>query len=59
VDALIGMIIRKGERKGFSCPMNRKLIELVHEIEDGKRPMQWENLDEMMKGHHAKIHSLR
>jgi len=59
VDALIGRIIEKGEGKGFSCPMNRRLIELIHEIEDGRRSMEWENLDEMMKAHHAKVHSLR
>jgi 2-dehydropantoate 2-reductase len=53
VDALLGMIVRKGELKGFSCPLNQKLIQLIHEIEDGKRPMQWENLDELTRMQHA------
>ena len=48
VDALMGRIVQKGEAKGFPCPMNRKLIQLIHEVEDGKRPMQWENLDELI-----------
>jgi 2-dehydropantoate 2-reductase len=47
VDDLVGAIVRKGELKGLSCPLNRRLIELIHEIEDGKRPMQWKNLEEL------------
>lgn len=59
VDAFLGMAVQKGRSKGLSCPLNRKLIQLIHEIEDGKRPMQWENLDELIKVHHVQIHSLR
>jgi len=55
VDALLGPVVQKGELKGLSCPLNRKLLQLIHEIEDGKRPMQWKNLDELIKVHHAKI----
>jgi hypothetical protein len=39
--------------------MTQRLIELIHEIEDGKRSMKWENLDELIKVHHAKVHHLR
>jgi 2-dehydropantoate 2-reductase len=59
VDALLGMIVRKGELKGLPCPLNQKLIQLINDIEDGKRPMQWKNLDELIKVQHAKIYSLR
>ena len=59
VDAVVGTLVKKGEIKGFSCPLNRRLIELIHEIEDGKRPMQWKNLDDLIGVHHAQIYSLR
>jgi 2-dehydropantoate 2-reductase len=59
VDVLIGGVVRKGEAIGLQCPMTQRLIQLIHEIEDGKRSMKWENLDELIKVHHAKIHHLR
>jgi 2-dehydropantoate 2-reductase len=59
VDALLGRIVQKGNLKGLPCLLNQKLIQLIHEIEDGKRPMQWENLDELIKVQYAQIHSLR
>jgi len=58
VDVLIGGVVRKGEAIGLQCPMTQRLIQLIHEIEDGKRSMKWENLDELIKVHHAKIHRL-
>ena len=58
VDALLGTVLRKAESRGLSCPLNQKLIELIHEVEDGKRPMQWENLEELIKVHHAQIYRL-
>jgi 2-dehydropantoate 2-reductase len=59
VDVLIGGVVEKGEATGFQCPMTQRLMQLIHEIEDGKRSMKWENLDELIKVHHAKIHNLR
>lgn len=49
VEPLLGTVVRKGEDKGFPCPLSRKLVRLVHEVEDGRRPMQWENLDEIAR----------
>jgi 2-dehydropantoate 2-reductase len=59
VDVLIGGVVRKGEAVGLQCPMTQRLIELIHEIEDGRCSMKWENLDELIKVHHAKVHHLR
>ena len=59
VDVLIGGVVRKGEAMGLQCPMTQRLIQLILEIEAGKRSMKWENLDELIKVHHAKIHHLR
>ena len=32
---------------GIDLKLNKKLAEMIYEIEDGRRPMQWENLDEL------------
>ena len=47
VDWIVGMIVRKGEALGVSLLMNRRLVELIHEIEEGKRPMGLENLEDL------------
>lgn len=49
VDALLGAAVKKGEEAGRPCPLNRRLIELIHEIEDGGRSMAWGNLDELIR----------
>jgi 2-dehydropantoate 2-reductase len=59
VEVLIGGIVRKGEAIGLQCPIAQRLIQLIHEIEDGKCPMKWENLDELIKVHRAEVHCLR
>jgi 2-dehydropantoate 2-reductase len=53
VDVLIGRILEKGESIGKDCFMTRRLVQLIREIEDGKRPMQWENLDELIRIHES------
>ena len=32
---------------GIDLKLNMKLAEMIYEIEDGNRPMRWENLDEL------------
>jgi 2-dehydropantoate 2-reductase len=54
VDVLIGRILEKGKSIGKDCPMTRRLIQLIHEIEEGKRPMQWGNLDGLIRIHEAR-----
>jgi 2-dehydropantoate 2-reductase len=44
VDAQIVPIADIGEKHGVKCPTIRKLVELIHEVEDGKRPMTDDNL---------------
>ena len=36
-----------GAAVGIDLRLNKKLAEMIYEIEDGKRPMRWENLDEL------------
>lgn len=46
--ALTGEIVRRGERLGIPTPVNRRQLELFDEIEAGRRPMSWANLDELL-----------
>ena len=48
VDAQIAPIAAIGERHGLKCPTIRRLVELIHEVEDGKRSMRDENLLELL-----------
>src|ERR1700730_779688 len=44
---IVGDLIERGAAKGIDLKLNKKLAEMIYEIEDGKRPMRWENLDEL------------
>jgi len=43
VDWIVGVTVRKGEELGLSLHLNRRLAELIHELEEGKRPMDMRN----------------
>jgi 2-dehydropantoate 2-reductase len=47
VDFLNGYIVRKAEEYGLETPMNRFLVNAVHEIEDEKREIGLHNLSEL------------
>jgi 2-dehydropantoate 2-reductase len=47
-DTLIGPVIDEGERHGLAMPLNRAMKRLLADVEDGKRPQAWENLDELI-----------
>jgi 2-dehydropantoate 2-reductase len=49
VDAQLGPIVETGTAKGIPTPITRRLIALIHDIEDGRRPLAWETLDELAK----------
>ena len=46
-DAQLGPIVSFGAASGVPTPLTAKTIELVHEIEEGQRPLQLANLDEL------------
>jgi 2-dehydropantoate 2-reductase len=50
VDAQIAPIAATGARHGLPCPTIRRLVELVHEIEEGRRPLSDDNLLELLPG---------
>ena len=44
-DAQLGPIVLLGTEAGVSTPLVSRLIELMHEVEDGKRPQSHATLD--------------
>jgi 2-dehydropantoate 2-reductase len=47
VDAQLGPVVDYGREAGLATPLNARLIELIHEIEDGRRPQDLANLNEL------------
>jgi 2-dehydropantoate 2-reductase len=47
VDAHLGTVVEIGETHGLSLPLNRRLIELIHDLEEGRRKMHPGNLAEL------------
>ena len=49
VDAQLGPVVAEGDRAGIATPTTRRLIALIHAIEDG-RPLARENLRDLAPG---------
>jgi 2-dehydropantoate 2-reductase len=47
VDLRVVDLARRGRAVGVDMTLNEKLADLVHEIEQDKRPQSWANLDEL------------
>jgi 2-dehydropantoate 2-reductase len=48
VHAHFGATLARAERLGIPMPLTRRLLALIGELEDGRRAMAWENLDELV-----------
>lgn len=46
-EAQLGPIVAAGERAGLPVPMTRRVIAMIREIEEGRRPLARANLDEL------------
>lgn len=46
VDAQLGPIVKLGQQAGVATPVTRRLIELIHAVEDG-RALGWDNLTDL------------
>ena len=44
VDAINGVVCRRGKEAGIPTPVNDRIVSLIHEIQDGKRKPSRENL---------------
>lgn len=47
IDMQSAVLVDYGERSGVPTPVNAATVQVIHEIEDGKRGMGWENLDDI------------
>jgi 2-dehydropantoate 2-reductase len=48
VDAHVASVVHIGCRHGIACPKLASLVAMIHEIEDGKRPLSDDNLAELL-----------
>ena len=48
VDVQIAPIVEIGASHGIQCPTTKKLVDMIHEVEQGKRPMTDDNLLELI-----------
>jgi len=49
VDAQLGPIVQFGRERGVPSPVTERLIAMIHEIEDGRRSLDWKNLAELSR----------
>lgn len=49
VDAQIGLIDDLGREVDIDCPLTRRLVALIHDVEEGRRDQSWATLDELAK----------
>ena len=47
VEAQLGPVAKAGAARRIPTPLTSRLIELIHDIEDGRRPLDWATLDEL------------
>jgi len=47
VAAQLAPIVEAGRRHGVATPLTARLVELIRDVEDGRRPLAWETLDEL------------
>ena len=48
VDAQIAIIAEIGAKDGIATPTIDRLVALIHDIEDGRRPQSWATLDQLL-----------
>jgi 2-dehydropantoate 2-reductase len=45
VDAQLGIVVSLGREAGVATPLTARLVDLIHDIENGVRPLSLDNLD--------------
>jgi 2-dehydropantoate 2-reductase len=48
VDGQLGVLARKGEKFGVAMPLTRRLAGIIDDLEEGRRRMDWANLDPLV-----------
>lgn len=54
VDPQLGAIVAAGRQVGVETPVTERLIELIHELEDGQRKQSWEALEALRQAQLAR-----
>ena len=49
VDQTFGHVISEGQRLKMSTPLCRAIATIIHQIEEGKRPLQLDNYGELIR----------
>jgi 2-dehydropantoate 2-reductase len=47
VDYTLGHVVREGEKLNIPIPLCRKLLDMIHEVESGKRKLSQQNYAEL------------
>ena len=47
VEAQLGPISVTAAKLGLTAPLTRRTADLIHDIEDGRRPLSWDTLAEL------------
>ena len=45
VEAQLGPVAAAGAAQKIATPLTARLVELIHDIEEGRRPLDWVTLD--------------
>ena len=45
IEAINGVVSEYGKKVDYPTPLNDKIVEMVHQIENGKRKTEWKNLE--------------
>ena len=49
VDYTLAYVVREGERVGIQVPLCNAVLGMIHDIEQGKRPLQLKNYDDLAR----------
>ena len=47
MDQQIGLVARVGRQHGLEMSLTTRLVDMIHELEDGRRQMSWNNVEEL------------
>ena len=47
IDQQIGLVTEIGAGYSLAMPLTRALVTMIHDLEDGRRVMSWDNVDEL------------
>jgi 2-dehydropantoate 2-reductase len=48
VGALLGATVARARTLGLAMPLTRKLIALIEDLEEGRRAMSWDNVEDLV-----------